>query len=208
MHLPTHRQARRHAQSAKGFTRPTWLLVWPAVFLVLIVSCSSRLAAQNPRPTQYEVEAAYLFNFGKFVRWPERDNRPPAAFQICILGEDPFGAVLDKTTAGERLDGRQVVDRRIARPQDTGGCSILYISGSEAEHLTRILATVKDAPVLTVSDIPGFVARGGMIEFVVESGRVRFLVNLAPAEQDGLMLSSELLKVAVRVTGGGRQENR
>jgi hypothetical protein len=166
----------------------------------------SAIAASDTKPTQYEVEAAYLFNFGKFVAWPGAAQSSNSAFLICILGDDPFGPVLDRAIAGETLRGRPVQDKRIARPQDAIGCSILYISSSESGRLSKILPVIHEAPVLTVSDIPDFVQQGGMVQFVLREGRVRFEVNLAPAQSNGLQLSSELLKVAVQVvrgTGGG-----
>lgn len=151
-----------------------------------------------PKPSQFEVEAAYLFNFGKFVNWPQgRTQTGP--FAICVLGEDPFGAVLAKTIAGETINGRAVEERRIARAQDASSCSIVYISTSESSRLSKIFSALKSFPVLTVSDMPDFLEQGGMIQFVVRDGRVRFEVNLTPAEEDGLGLSSELLKVAVDV---------
>lgn len=153
------------------------------------------------KPTRYEVEAAYLFNFGRFVDWPSA--HPGAPFLICVLGDDPFGPILDRTVAGESLDSRSVQDKRIAHPQDATGCSILYISSSESTRLSKILLAIQEAPVLTVSDIPDFVQQGGMIQFVLREGRVRFAVNLTPTQRNGLLLSSELLKVAVQVTRGG-----
>jgi hypothetical protein len=157
-------------------------------------------ATPENKPTQYEVEAAYLFNFGKFVGWPNTHASSP--FLICILGDDPFGPVLDRAIAGEVLGSRLVQDKRITHPQDAAGCSILYISSSESARLSKILSAIQEAPVLTVSDIPDFVQQGGMIQFVLRDGRVRFEVNLAPTQRNGLMMSSELLKVAVQVVRG------
>jgi hypothetical protein len=180
------------------------VLVVAALILVFPIS---RLTAQNTKPTEYEVKAAYLFNFGKFVTWPPNDTSSSAPFVICVLGEDPFGPILDKTTAGETINGKRIADKRIVRPEEARDCSILYISAAQSEHLNNILAAVKDAPVLTVSDMPGFVQRGGMIQFLLDQGRVRFEVNLGPAQPNHLVVSSELLKVAVKVIRGS-QENR
>jgi YfiR/HmsC-like len=186
---------------------PSRLRQWIACVLLLPcwLNASAPAAPENGKPTQYEVEAAYLFDFGKFIAWPQ-GQAADAPFLICILGDDPFGPVLDRTVAGESLRGRQVQDKRVSRPQDAIGCSILYISGSESSRLSKILSAIQGAPVLTVSDIPEFVQQGGMIQFVVREGRVRFAVNLAPAQRNGLAMSSELLKVAVDVlrAGGSR----
>ena len=193
----------------RGFAPPTrrrWATI--ATALMLSTLLWSTQPAEITKPTEYDVEAAYLFNFGKFITWPQQDDSSRPTFQICVLGDDPFGMSLDRTTAGETINGKKVVDRHLERAQEAQGCSILYISGSESERLTRILGAMKYLPVLTVSDMPGFVERGGMIQFVLQNGRVRFAVNLSPTQQHGLALSSELLKVAVKVTPGNSQEAR
>jgi hypothetical protein len=177
----------------------TWLT---CLLLLHSLLASPAQAEPETKPTQYEVEAAYLFNFGKFVAWPPVAPAD-SPFLICILGQDPFGPVLDHTIAGETVKGKPVQDKRIARPQDATGCSILYISSSESGRLSKILSVIQGAPVLTVSDIPDFVQQGGMIQFVLRDGRVRFEVNLAPAQSNGFSMSSELLKVAVHVVRGG-----
>jgi hypothetical protein len=189
----------RAPQRRRALRLGTWLTC-----LLLLHSLFVPPAQAEPetKPTQYEVEAAYLFNFGKFVGWPS-GTQADSPFVICVLGQDPFGPVLDHTIAGETLRGRPVQDKRIARPQDATGCSILYISSSESGRLSKILPAMQEAPVLTVSDIPDFVQQGGMIQFVLRDGRVRFEVNLAPAQSNGLSMSSELLKVAVQVVRAG-----
>jgi hypothetical protein len=160
---------------------------------------ASGLPAQQPKPSEYQVKAAYLYNFGRFVKWPAGAAVQGDSFAVCVLGQDPFGATLDSTLAGEALDGKPVVIRRIARPQDAADCRILFVSSTEEHHLKEILAAIDQASVLTVSDIPGFSRRGGIIQFIAEGDRVRFEINLASAESARLVLSSELLKVAVSV---------
>lgn len=157
------------------------------------------LWAQQPSPTEYEVKAAYLYNFGKFVEWPAEAVAVDDSFPICVLGRDPFGASFDATVAGESINGKKVVVRRIAKAQDALACRILFISNSEESQLKEIMAALDKASVLTVSDIPQFARRGGMIQFVVEANRVRFEVNLTMADRAGLILSSELLKVAISI---------
>ena len=158
----------------------------------------SPLAAQQTRPEEYQVKATYLFNFSKFVEWP-----PTAAtnnlFTICVLGRDPFGATLDATLAGEMIGNRKIVARRLAAVQDSTDCQILFISSSEASRTKQILTSVGKSGVLTVSDSPGFAASGGMIQFVLRDNKVRFEVNLTAAENAGMNLSSQLLKVALTV---------
>lgn len=170
--------------------------LFAAVGLLLFVL--SNATAQEPKPTQYDVEAVYLLNFAKFVRWPQTpaNNQP---FSICVFGDDPFGPALARTISGEKLDGRPVMNKQISSPEEASACSILYIHASDPNRIAGVLSQVQGLPVLTVSDMPNFLERGGIIQFVLIGDRVRFEVNLQPTNQDGLMLSSELLKVAVKV---------
>jgi hypothetical protein len=173
-----------------------------AVAVVLIFAAALGLCAQPPA-TEYEVKAAYLLNFGKFIKWP------PAAglaekekFSICVLGEDPFGQMLDATVRDEKIAGKPVAARRLNR-SDATGCQVLFISGTEEKQVRKLLPALNKAGVLTVSDVPGFLDHGGMIQFTLVGNRVRFEVNLDSVESGGLTLSSELLKVASQVKGKG-----
>jgi YfiR/HmsC-like len=179
--------------------RPGPFSQFMALMIAWTLVGASYLNAQQPTPTEYEVKAAYLYNFGKFVGWPAKVTAASELFSICVLGEDPFGSTFDATIAGESINGKKVVVKRIAKPQDAVSCRILFISSSEESRLKEILATLDNTSVLTVSDISQFTRRGGMIRFVMEANRVRFEVNLTTAEHAGLTLSSQLLKVAISV---------
>lgn len=173
--------------------------------LVCSVLTEPILFAQQPKPNEYQVKATYLYNFGRFIKWPEEAPAGKAAsFPVCVLGQDPFGAILDATLAGEALDGKPVVLKRLASPHEAGECRILFISSTEEKRLKEILTEIDDSGILTVSDMPGFTRRGGMIQFVLEGDKVRFEINLASAESARLVLSSELLKVAASVKRNGR----
>jgi hypothetical protein len=165
-------------------------------------------AAQRGRPTQYDVEAVYLYQFGRFVQWPAQTASPSDAFPICVLGRDPFGASLDSTIAGESINEQRLEADRITEVRDAHRCRILYISPSEDAHLNAILDSLQAEPVLTVSDAPDFLARGGMVEFVLQDNRVRFEINVAIAQKDGLSVSSQLLKVASAVRGAPAGANQ
>jgi hypothetical protein len=116
-----------------------------------------------------------------------------------VLGQDPFGPALDAVLAGETINGKAVLARRVLKPQDAVSCRVLYISSSEDSRLKEVLTALDKAGVLTVSDMPQFAQHGGMIQFVLDGNKIRFEVNLASAEDAGLSLSSELLKVAITV---------
>lgn len=158
------------------------------------------LHAQNPKPTDYDVKAAYLYNFGRFVEWPEKvAATQSSSFTVCVFGQDPFGRSLDATLSGETIGGRLIVAKRISSEEESGNCQILFLSLTDDSRLNRIIADLDKKAVLTVSDMPQFVKRGGMIQFVLEGKKVRFEVNLTATQHAGLTLSSELLKVATAV---------
>ncbi len=167
--------------------------------LALALLRTTSLVAQSAHPTESQVEAAYLFNFGKFVTWPGSRPASPDHFDICVFGKDPFGEVLDATVSGESISGKAIKVLRLARLQEASACNILFISTSEESHLPAILQVAQNLSVLTVSDIGHFAERGGIIGLVPQQGRIRFEVNMKAAEHCHLQLSSELLKVAVKV---------
>jgi hypothetical protein len=175
--------------------------------ILALLLCSSLLSlystAQQTHPTESQIKAAYLYNFGKFVRWqapaPGSDS-----FDICVLGKGPLGSALAATVAGEKIDGKRIVVRNIANLPDAGHCRILFVSSSEESRLKSIFASARQSNSLTVSDIPGFAQRGGMIELVSLEGRIRFEVNVAAISDAGMTVSSELLKVAVKIVGSNQ----
>ena len=171
-----------------------------------IFAMAAQVEARPADATEYQVKAAYLYNFGKFVAWPEGpDERATRPFAICVLGEDPFGTALDSALGGATIHGSGVVAKRIGKVDEIDDCRILFISSSEMGRLPQVLAGLNKTGVLTVSDIPQFSQRGGMIQFVSDRNKIRFEINVTNAEDAGLRLSSELLKVAVRVTGTPRR---
>jgi uncharacterized protein DUF4154 len=169
-----------------------------ACLLAGVLSLTSSVAAQEPRPTEYHVKAAYLTNLGRFVeQWssrPKPSSEEP--FDLCVLGQDPFGPLLDAAVRGEAINGAPLEAKRIGRPSEASGCRILFIGSSEDNQLSAILAALGTTPVLTVSDMPDFVKRGGMIQFILDDNHVRFEINIASCRRAGLTLSSELLKLA------------
>lgn len=171
---------------------PVLVLAFCGLFATLVVN------AQAPQPTEYEVQAAYLSNFGRFIEWPARagDKDP---FYVCVLGQDPFGPALDTALKGESIGGSPMAARRITGVADAANCRIVYVNSAQESQLKAILAALRNSSALTVSDTFDFTRQGGMIQFVLQGNRVRFEINLAAAQRAGLTLSSELLKVAVAI---------
>jgi hypothetical protein len=164
------------------------------------------LPAQS-KPSEYAVKAAYLLNFGKFMRVSPGAKTNPNNFNICIVGEDPFGRSIDDITAGEQIDGRPVRIVRLAKPDsdkpdsEARDCAIAYFSIAEEKRMEQDVAAFHDSDTLTVSDAPDFLKRGGMIQLLLVQNHVRFSVNLDPIRRTHLNLSSELLRVAASVSG-------
>lgn len=199
---------KRHRETERGRVQRV-RAIFPVLCVLLAIAGTVALApdgyAGQRKPTEYEIKAAYLYNFGKFVTWPDSSREvKSAAFTICVLGHDPFGAALDSTLAGQTVNGKNVAIERIENLEGEHDCRILFISSSKDKELKQVLSQLARAGILTVSDIPDFSQRGGMIQFVLEGDRVRFEVNLTPVENAGLALSSELLKVAATVRRDAR----
>jgi hypothetical protein len=161
------------------------------------LECEAR--GQTAGPSQYDVEAVYLFDFAKFVRWPAEADHDTIA--ICVAGQNTYVDTLKKVVAGERIGSRPFEVRAIQKGDEEAGCNILFFDSSVKAHLDQLLAASAGKPALTVSDIPGFLNHGGMIQFILTGNRVRFSVDLRPVARSGLSLSSELLKVAATVDG-------
>jgi len=175
------------------------LPVLGALICVVVLPAEGR--AQDATVSEYQVKAAYLYNFAKFVEWPaESFSSASSPFQICIFGADPFGEALRNLTRGKQVNGRsfEILDGVTAAAQ-AGSCHILFVSTSATRQFQAILQTLQGRSVLIVGESEGFVQRGGMINFVLEGGRVQFEVNRKTAEQAGLKISAKLLSVAKQV---------
>jgi hypothetical protein len=155
------------------------------------------LATAAPPPTEYQVKAAYLFNFGQFVEWPAQAwSSPNAPFVICVIGSDPFGTALDDVARGETLGGHPLQVRRIARPEEVRDCQILFFGRSEAGRIQQTLQALQGRSVLTVTDIEGAENQGAMIVLRNDSKHIRMRINLGAAKAGHLVISSKLLRPA------------
>ncbi|WP_305909374.1 YfiR family protein [Methylomarinum sp. Ch1-1] len=167
---------------------------------VIIFFCFSALVFAKQPALEYKVKAAYLYNFTKFISWPDKQSE---TFNLCILGEDPFGPLL------KPLEQRSAMDKpihliRLDTLDQARQCHMLYI-GDETRVRSAELAASSAVNslhgVLTVSSQPSFAKSGGMIGFVIKEGRVRLQVNLAALKKNGLKISAKLMEVAELVVG-------
>jgi hypothetical protein len=167
-----------------------------AVLLAAVLLAAPALAARShEKDAEYGVKAAFLYNFTKFVDWPE-SAFPERRFNLCILGDDPFGSVLDQIVANDAVEGKPIAVQRGTRLADLQGCHIVFFGRLERERRREALATLSGAAVLTVGDADGFLAEGGMVNFFLEANKVRFEVNRAAVDKSPLKMSSKLLRVA------------
>jgi hypothetical protein len=146
--------------------------------------------------SEYQLKAAFLYNFAKFVDWPPGSFASAVApFRLCVLGLDPFGSELDSTLEGKSVNGHPIALVRNAGEEDVTQCHVVFVAGSEASRLSRLLGRLP-AGVLTVADLPRFAEHGGMIGFVMAGSRVNFEINPEAAEKARVRISSKLLKLA------------
>ncbi len=164
--------------------------------------CPEYAAAQSVG--EYEIKAAFLYNFARFTDWPDEADHPQDPFTFCILGEDPFGGGLEATTRGKSVHGRPVAVEHLGTAPEGRSCRVVFIAPSEHKQLGKILDALDGSSALTVGDSEGFSESGVMINLVVEDRQVRFEVNAEAARHAGLRLSSRLLELARVVNDNGR----
>jgi hypothetical protein len=162
--------------------------------IVLGATCILGLRGQI---NEYQVKAFFLYNFARYVEWPPESfkaaNDPIA---ICIFGQNPFGGALDQAIAGKVVEGRPFVVRQISDILPAGNCHILFVNSSERQRFRSLAGRLKGAGVLTVGETQGFTADGGVINFKLEDGKVRFEIDVDAAGRERLHISSKLLSLA------------
>ena len=170
-----------------------------ALLRLLLPAALCLAAPASAQPTVEAVEAAFLPKFPRYVVWPET-SRPGgrAPFQLCVIGADPFGRLLDQAAAEEVVDGHQVAVRRLANAVGAEGCHLAFVRGAAPQETAQLLAALAGRPALTVTDAQAGPQRG-MIHLAVVGGRVRFYIDEAEAARCGLAISSRLLALAVGV---------
>jgi hypothetical protein len=171
-----------------------WRVLWALGVAMVLVGV---VRAQSPTAGEYQVKAAFLYNFAKFVEWPPSSFPDASApLRICVLGRDPFGQELRNITNEKTVNGRKLEVAHVADLQAARSCHVLFIASSGETPVKQIVEGLRGASVLTVGDSKGFTDQGGMINLVLENDRVQFEVSRKAAEEAGLKISSKLLSVA------------
>lgn len=173
-------------------------------FLLGWLLCSPVMVAraQESQPSEYQIKAAFIYNFAKFVEWPPEalpaNNSP---FVIGILGENPFLDDLKKVILNKTINEHPIEIKTFRSAAEATNCHLLFISSSEKDRLEEIIKELGQSSVLTVGETERFTESGGMINFVVESKKIRFQINDEAAKKVKLKISSKLLSLALRSPG-------
>jgi hypothetical protein len=152
--------------------------------------------------TESSLKAAFIYSFAKFTEWPQDVLPSTATFSACVLGDGPIRDALERIVKGRLLLGRGISVSQVQLDGKLRSCHLLYVSGVTPAQITAIVAAVRGAPVLTISDVDDFVRQGGIAQMFVESGKMRFDLNLEVARRSRLDLSSRLLILAMHVHDG------
>ena len=187
---PATTQARR----VWRWTRLTMILSTLAYFLALELGAAE---ARGKLTREYDLKAAFLFNFAQFVEWPpEAFPDASSPFVICVLGDDPFGKSLDEIVAHETIRNRRIAVRRHRDVEEISSCQIVYVGASETPRLSHILAALDGKRILSVGETDPFTAHNGIIQFLVVENRLRLRINIEAAKVAKLSISSQLLRQA------------
>lgn len=159
-----------------------------------VVCCLSACADASK---EYQIKAAFLFNFTKFIEWPAAafaDDSAPIVIGVC--GSNPFGAELHNIVEDRKINGREIVVKTVDTAAEAAKCHVLYFSAAANGSLAQMLPALEKTAVLTVGESERFTSAGGVINFVLEADKVRFEINSAAADKAGLKISAQLQKLA------------
>lgn len=172
-----------------------------------MLACLGPLAtvfAVEPQ-SEYKVKSAYLYNFSKFTQLPETHFTESHGYDLCVVGNNPFGNYLD-TLSGREVDGHVLTLHYLDNRQPVNKCEILFITRSETRQLDQLIRQAAENKILTISDIDGFASHGGMIGLLVKDNRIRFQINPAVARSCGISISAKLLELGEVVSSNGDKE--
>lgn len=151
----------------------------------------------QPQSSPEEVKAAFIYQFTRFVEWPDAAfARPGTPWRVGLLGDPPVEEALEHALRGKRIDRRGFEVRRVGAVENLRGCHIVFVPEAEAHRLPQVLEALRGTPALVVGESQGFAAGGGGVGFVLENRKIRLEINLAAATSAGLKVSSKLLQLA------------
>lgn len=158
-----------------------------------IVASGMSMKMQSQEIEEYQLKAAFLFNFTKFISWPHADAS--SKLTVCVVNAKEVAGALEVVARGKSVDARQVVVQQLSFPATLETCQLLFI-GNNGKKAEEVLMAAKKLPIVTVGEDEKFLRRGGMINFVLEEGKLRFEINTDAASRAGINISSKLLSLA------------
>lgn len=175
------------------------------LILVMIVAVSAMSAqATAAAGKEYQIKAAFIYNFIKFIQWPEEESDQRESIKIAIIGEDPFGSsfdpIIQKTVKNKKIElvkfdsFEDIEDKQLLYD-----CQVVFVCKSEERNLSRIFESLNGRAILTISEIDDFADNGGMIGFKNNNNKVSFEINIRTMKAVNIKASSQLLKLALRV---------
>ena len=165
------------------------------ISMLFLTHGDQRALAQSVN--EYQVKAAYLYNFAKFIQWPpEAFANEQSPLFLCIVGEDPFGQPLDGIAQGKMINGHALMVRRTTNLDDLKTCQIVFIGTGDKKRLSDLLRRLKGSSALAVGESREFAGMGGSIQFYLENDRIRFSINVDALQRAHLTASSKLLALA------------
>ncbi len=168
-----------------------------ALAIMLYPAIATPGSAQVATSVEYQVKAAFLLNFVKFIEWPtDAFQGDKAPITLCVFGHDPFGSALDNTLREKTVDNREVLARRMKEVPDLKSCQIVFVGVSDDKRLPEILDSLKGTSALVVGETESFAERGGSIQFFLDDNRLRFAVNVDAVKRERVNVSSKLLALA------------
>jgi hypothetical protein len=171
---------------------------------LLALGCAAPLLSQDAPSVEYQLKAAFLFNFAKFVEWPQDAFQgEKAPITLCVFRHDPFGGALDEVIRGKAINNRDLLARRINELSELKTCQVVFVGDSAEKQLPEVLNSLKGASALLVGESEDFAERGGGIQFFLENNKLRFAINVDAIQRARLQASSKLLALARIVHDNG-----
>lgn len=192
MNFIDHSFDRRYRQTTSGWIKALWSCCIASVLGLTAFNAAAQTGTQH----EYELKAGVLYHIIEYVEWPKSvlSNNPPA-IEIGLVGQIPFAEALE-VLSGKTVQGRELVVKRISDLQSAANCQVLFIGASEKARIPQIVGQLKDRPVLTVSEVPGFAEEGGMVNLLAGPNHIVMEINRDVANQARLSVNSQLLKLA------------
>lgn len=168
-----------------------------SIGIALLGISLSVASASAQSVTDDRVKAAYIFNFAKFIEWPPQVfTAKESPMNFCVLGRSPVVDELDSSIGGKSVNGHTIMIKHLHGPDEIKDCHLIFLAASAGKQQQKLIEAAKGSAVLLVAETPGFARSGGTINFITESGRLLFEVNINAAESAHLKISSKLLALA------------